>query len=456
MRSLWVGESGWRREVLAAFAGALFLLHPVQTESVAYVASRSEAMSVFFFLSAFAVFAYRPSDAISWPRMVVVLLLYGAACTVKEHTTVLPALLLLADYYFVTPFRFTAIRSNAKLYGVIGAGAIAGVAAVASMLSRANSAGFQIKDFTWYEYLFTQFRVIWLYLRLYVAPFAQNGDYEFSISRSILDGGSIFGLLGLLALAVLAWRYRREFPLASFGYFGFLILLAPTSSVVPIRDVAVERRLYLPFICLLLITVDLLRRWKVARTPLIVALTSVSVLAAGLSYQRNHVWGSALAFWEDTSAKSPSNSRALFQYAYAQWQNGQCSDAAGNYERVSKMRPTDDTLLIDWALALECLNRTDDAVAKLRDAIKINPTAHAYALIGMVYGKRGRADEALEALATAEKLDPNFEMTYVYRGNVYATTGQMPLAIAEYQRAVTLNPSNTTAQQALAMAQSRR
>ena len=181
------------------------------------------------------------------------------------------------------------------------------------MLSRANSAGFQIKDFTWYEYLFTQFRVIWLYLRLYVAPVAQNGDYEFSISRSILDGGSLFGLLGLLALAVIAWRYRREFPLASFGYFGFLILLAPTSSVVPIRDVAVERRLYLPFICLLLITVDLLRRWKVARTPLIVALTSVSVLAAGLSYQRNHVWGSALAFWEDTSAKSPSNSRALFQ-----------------------------------------------------------------------------------------------------------------------------------------------
>ena len=65
----------------------------------------------------------------------------------------------------------------------------------------------------------------------------------------------------------------------------------------------------------------------------------------------------------------------------------------------------------------------------------------------MVYGKRGRADEALEALATAEKLDPNFEMTYVYRGNVYATTGQMPLAIAEYQRAVTLNPKNATAQQ---------
>ena len=134
-----------------------------------------------------------------------------------------------------------------------------------SVLQRAETAGFAVKEFTWYEYLFTQFRVIWLYLRLYVAPVGQNGDYEFPISHSMMDGGAVFGLLGLLALAVVAWRYRREYPLASFGYFGFLLLLAPTSSFVPIRDVAVERRLYLPFICLLLITVDFLRRWKASR-----------------------------------------------------------------------------------------------------------------------------------------------------------------------------------------------
>jgi tetratricopeptide (TPR) repeat protein len=168
------------------------------------------------------------------------------------------------------------------------------------------------------------------------------------------------------------------------------------------------------------------------------------------------VWGSALAFWEDTSAKSPKNSRALFQLAYAQWQNGQCSDAVQNYERVSKMGSPDDRLLIDWALALDCVNRPDEAVAKLREVIQSQPTAHAYALMGMVYGKRGRADEALEALATAEKTNPGFEMTYVYRGNIYASRGQMPLAAAEYQRALALNPNNTAAQQGLAMAQSRR
>jgi tetratricopeptide (TPR) repeat protein len=452
----WVGEQGWRRELLAVFAGGLFLLHPVQTESVAYVASRSEAMSVFFFLCAFAVFAYRRDVGISLGRAIAVVVLYGIACTVKEHTTVLPALLLLADYFLISPLSLEAIRKNWRLYGLIGVAALVGVAGVVMILSRAETAGFQIKEFTWYEYLFTQFRVIWLYLRLYVAPFGQNADYEFAISRSMLDGGSIFGLLGLLGLAVLAWRYRRQYPLAAFGYFGFLILLAPTSSVVPIRDVAVERRLYLPFLCLLLITVDILRRWQATRMTMVGVLSAVSLFAGVLSYQRNHVWGSSLALWQDTTSKSPNNSRAWFQLGYSQWHNNQCGDASASYERASKLGDTDDRLAIDWALALECANKPDEAVAKLRDAMKTHPSAHGYALIGMVRGKHGQVDEALEALAMAEKLDPSFDMTYVYRGNVYASRGQMPMAAAEYGRALAINPKNGPAQQGLAIAQSAR
>ena len=313
------------RETLAVFAAALFLLHPVQTESVAYVASRSETLSVFFFLAAFAVFIYRETTTVTTPRTLAILVLFVLACASKEHAAVLPALLMLTDYYFITPFRLAGIRRNARLYAPIAIAGVAGVAFVFTILQRATTAGFGIKEFTWYEYLFTQFKVIWLYLRLYIAPYGLNGDYEYPVSHNLLEPGSILGLVGLLALAVLAWRFRREYPLASFGYFGFLILLAPTSSVVPIKDVAVERRLYLPFICLLLITVDFIRRWNASRGLVAGALTAVCAVAAVASYQRNQVWGSALAFWQDTAAKSPTNARAQFQLAYAQWQNGQSS-----------------------------------------------------------------------------------------------------------------------------------
>jgi tetratricopeptide (TPR) repeat protein len=451
---IWVNEKGALNMLLSAFAGILFLLHPVQTESVAYVASRSETMSVFFVLAALAVFVYKQGP-VGWGRSALILVLFGPACISKEHAVALAPLLLLTDYYFTTPFRFDGIRQNWRLYAPMLLLAVGAAGFVLWMLRGAQSAGFQIKEFTWYEYLFTQFRAIWLYIRLYLLPVGQNGDYQADISRNIWHGGALFGLIGLAALAWLAWRYRQKFPLASFGYFGFLLLLAPTSSVIPIRDVIAERRLYLPFICLLLITVALLRHLPLSRMALAGLITAVSLAAGVASYQRNQVWSSALAFWKDTAEKSPHNSRAWFQLAYAQWRAGQCPEAVATYEKVAQMRAPNSDLLIDWSYALECAGKPDEAIAKLRQAAQSSPSAHVYATIGMIEGKRGRAPEALDALAMAEKLDPAFEMTYVYRGNVLLSTGKVSDAITAYNRAVEINPRNQHARQALAVAQQR-
>lgn len=450
-----VGEEGTRRDILSGFAAGLFLLHPVQTESVAYVASRSETMSIFFFLAAWVAFLYRKGDALGWVRTAVVLILFGIACTVKEHTTVLPAILLLTDYFFTTPFRLEGIRRNLRLYlPVVILGALGGVA-VWRVLSTATSAGFKLREFTWYQYLFTQFRVVWTYLRLYVLPVAQNGDYQYPVSHDILEHGAIFGLIGLLAVTVAAWRYRKLFPLAAFGWFGFLILLAPTSSVVPIRDVIAERRLYLPFVCLLLITVDFLRRWRTGPVLMAGALSLILVVSGFAAWNRNHVWSSPISFWSDTVRKSPGNGRAWFQLAYAQWQTGQCQSAVTNYEKVEKLEEPDWRLLIDWALALDCLGRTDDAVAKLRQATSIAPSALTWSQIGMLYGKSGRNAEALQALETAEKFDSRFEMTFVYRANVYAAGGDLATAVKWYRHAVSINPNNEHARNALAIAEQR-
>jgi tetratricopeptide (TPR) repeat protein len=451
----WVNVTGAWNHLLSAFAGLLFLIHPAQTESVAYVTSRSEAMSVFFFLSALAVYVYRKTTAIGWGRAIVVIALFGIACTVKEHTVVLPVLLALTDYYFTTPFRLEGIRKNWRLYLPILVIGAAGVAAAFRVLSVAESAGFRVKEFTWYQYLFSQFRCIWLYVRLYVLPYGQIGDYDMPVSRTILDYGAIFGLIGLLVMAALAWRFRHEYPLASFGLFGFLLLLAPTSSIVPIRDLAAERRLYLPFICLLLITVDILRTLRVPRTALVWALAIVLVLAAITTYQRSQVWSSALAFWQDTTAKSPHNSRAWFQLAYAQWHAGQCSEAASTYEKVSQMQKPDERLAIDWAHALECAGKPDEAVAKLKQAAQTTPNGHIFATIGMIEGKRGNAEESLQALAMAEKLDPAFDMTYVYRGHIFLGRGDMAAAANEYRRALAINPRNQFATDGLSRTQQR-
>jgi len=436
-------------EILAIFAAGLFLFHPLQTESVSYVASRSETLSVFFVLAAFVVFLYRKTTSVGWGSTAIVLLIFGAAVLTKEHTAVLPALLLLTDYHWNPGFSFEGIKQNWKLYVPIVIGGLAGVAYVFSVLAGSMSAGFAMKDLTWYQYFFTQCRAIWVYVRLFLLPFGQNADYDFPISHSIVEHGAIFGLGALLAVSVAAWIYRRQYPLASYGWFTFLILLAPTSSFVPIRDPVAERRLYLPFIGLLFITVEFLRRWKTSRTTMVTALGVVLLAEGVLSYQRNELWGSAVAIWKDTAQKSPHKLRPQYQLAFVEFQQQSCSAAVDDYAKAAQIEPPSHDLLVDWALAYDCAGQSDAAVAKLKQAAAVKPTAHAYSMLGREYGKMGKYPEALEALAKAAELDPSFAMTYYTRGAVYESEGNKPQAIEEYRHALALDGHIQAARDAL-------
>lgn len=444
------GERGFTREAIAAFSGLLFLLHPLQTESVAYVASRSEALSVMFFYAALAVFLWRRREAAGWLTAAAVLVLFSAAALTKEHTAVLPALLLLTDYYFNPGFSFQGIRRNWRLYGLIAAAGAGALWWVWRIIRHADTAGFSVREFTWVQYFFTQCRAIWLYLRLFFVPYGQNIDHDFPISRTVLDHGAIVGLAALAALVAAALWYRRRFPLASYGFLAFLLLIAPTSSVVPILDPIAERRMYLPFIGLLLVVAEFLRRWKTSRGRLVSALAAVLVVAAALTYNRSQVWGSDLALWQDSAAKSPHKYRPHFQLGFVYFTQGRCREALAEYDQAGRAATPDYRLLIDWSAAYECAGNGKEALRKLEQAAALSETAHVYSLIGLQYLKQGQRGAALEALSRAEAIDPAYEMTYVYRGAVHVGQNNLAGAVAEYRRALSLNPSNEMAQQGLA------
>jgi Tfp pilus assembly protein PilF len=447
----WASVEKWHSTILAAFSAGLFLLHPLQTESVSYVASRSETLSVFFVLAALVVFLYPAGSALSIGRTIAVLALFGAAVLSKEHTAVLPVLLLLTDYYWNPGFSVGGIRRNWRLYiPIVIAGALAAVF-VARVLREATTAGFGVKEFTWYQYFFTECRAVWDYLWMFLLPIGQNLDPEFPISRSITDHGGIVAMLGLLAVTVCAWTYRRRFPLASYGWFVFLILIAPTSSFVPIKDPFAERRLYLPFIGLLFITVEFLRRWKISRNALMAVLGLVVVVEGAATYQRNLVWGTPIDMWSDSVAKAPHKLRPRFQLAMAYFQSGHYPEAVEQFDKAAQLDPPNFDLLVDWALAYDGVGRTADAIAKLRQAAALEKNAHVYSQIGMEYGKLGQYPQALDALDTAIQLDPNFMggMSYVYRGDVFSAQGNKLQAAAEYRHALAIDPGNSSAREKL-------
>jgi tetratricopeptide (TPR) repeat protein len=448
-------ESGNRcgAGMLAAFGAAMFLLHPIQTESVAYIAGRSECLSVLFFLAAFAVFLYRREAEASWWTAFAVLALFGAALGTKEHTLVLPGLLLLTDYYWNPGFSWDGIRRNWRIYIPMALEGVAGLGFVAMVLAHSRSAGFGSTVFKGYQYFLTECRAFFVYLRLLAFPVGQNVDWDFPASRNLLDHGAILCLAAILLMAIAAIHFRRRYPLASYGFLVYVLLLLPTTSFVPINDPVAERRLYLPMIGMLLVAAAVLRRTRIDQRKLAVGCGVIAAVLAVATYQRNQLWASDIKLWEDTARKSPGKARVHSQLAFTYYFHRRCQDAAAEYGETARLEKVGQPLLVDWGLAYECAGHPGEALAKLREAAALQPTAHVYSQIGLVYARQSQWPEALVSLAQAEKLDAGYAMTYCYRGGVRAATGDFATAAADYQLALARDPTNQTARQGLAYAQ---
>ena len=124
----WAGIAELERTPWAVFGAVLFLLHPLQTESVAYISGRSDALSGMLAIASFGLYVNRPAAAITWGRAAAVLALFAAASLAKEQAIVLPALFLLTDLWWNPESLVRATRANWRLYAILPAGAVAGLA----------------------------------------------------------------------------------------------------------------------------------------------------------------------------------------------------------------------------------------------------------------------------------------------------------------------------------------
>jgi tetratricopeptide (TPR) repeat protein len=461
----WAGAGESSRAPWAAFGAMLFLLHPLQTESVAYISGRSDALCGMFASASLAVFMCRPSAAISWFRSIAALILFAAAFFSKEQAFVLPVVFVLTDCWWNPDSPLRALRTNWRLYVLPPLGAIAfaaifprvvlGIWQLVHGVGTGGSAGFAMKDFTWYQYLFTQFRALFAYIFNFLWPVNLCVDWDFPISHTIFEHGAILGLAVLLALAVAAWHYHRDFPLAGYGYLVFLVLLSPTSSILPIQDPVADRRMYLPMLGLILVAIDLLRRLKIAPKTVATGAAVVLLAAAAATHARAEVWSNPITLWEDTARQSPNKYRAHFQLAYAYLEQGRSDLAEKEFRKTAELKAPNADLLVDWGLAYDALNQPEKALEKLRQAAALGPSAHVYSQFGYLYAKRSAWKEAMEAFDTAEKLDPTFAYTYMYKGQVHLATNQPALSVAEFEHALALDPSLAPARQGLAMARQR-
>lgn len=237
---------------IALFGALLFAVHPIQTESVTYIISRSELLASFFFLASFLLFiqGLRSGKFRYYPAALITSLL---AMGSKEWAATLPVMLFLYDYLFVAGGRLSTMKARWKAYTLMFLpwGLAAYILIV--YLGSSTSAGFNIsgqKGITPWTYLLTSLNVTWTYIRLLFLPIRQNLDYDYPVAKTLFELPTLLSFVGHAAVVGWAsWLYRRKNDLLiPFGVAWFYITLAPTQSFVPILDVIFEHRLYLPSI----------------------------------------------------------------------------------------------------------------------------------------------------------------------------------------------------------------
>lgn len=355
---------------IALLTSAVFLLHPVQTESVSYISQRYESLASLFYLASLMAFIKARRSGGGLPRY----LLYAASVLAgvlalgsKQMAVTLPLVIILYDLYFLR--ERPSLRSMAGPLVFLALAAASGVLIVMGL--KGADAGFSVQGFTPWEYLLTQFRAIATYIRLLVLPAWQNLDYDFRTSRSLFELDTFLSFLFLVALFASAIFLLRKKRAASFFILWFFIILAPTSSIIPIADPIFEHRVYLASVGAFFIFSDALwaglsragNRWPARGGALALSgALALMLVLAGATYDRNKAWRTKLTMWLDVAAKSPMKSRPHNNLGNSYMLLGRPLEAIEEYKLAIALDPGNIEAYYNIAVNLVEAGRFDQAV----------------------------------------------------------------------------------------------
>ena len=427
---------------LAFFIALLWMLHPLQTESITYISQRAEAlMGLCYFLTLYGLIrgATSPAPALSY-GLAIAACAWGMAT--KESIVTAPVVVLLYDRVFLADTFKETWRQRGWFY--LGLAATWLVLAYCMVFLHDEFHGIGYKGgFTWWTYALTECRVVLLYLKLVIWPQPLVFDYGPEIMLTRVGQAAPYALLlaGLLAGIVVSWR---RWPIGAFLGAWFFLILTPTSSVVPvITQPMAENRVYLPLAGLVALGVAGLYA-RIGRKSFAVFLI-VAVGWGGLTLHRNRDYQSELAIWTDTVAKCPQNARAHINLANVLTDSpDDRAEAIVQYEAALRIDPDADEAHNNLANILAVTpGRLPDAIAHYEAMVRLNrhaPEAH-YNLANALMKDPVRWPEAIAHYETMLRLKPDNLGVHLTLANLLVNLpGRIPDAIAHYETALRLNP----------------
>jgi len=445
---------------VALWSALIWALHPLNTGSVTYVSARSESLMAMWYLSTLlaAMQAHGPRHRLLWSTTAVAFCALGMAT--KESMVTAPLLVLLLDRAFVFSSFKQAFIDRGRLYA-----ALAATWSVLAVLilsgARAESVGFSLGVSPW-TYLLNQAEVIMDYLRRSLWPYPlvfAYGEPRALALADVLPQGAL-----ILGLAALAWWGWWKAPRIGVLALAFFVVLAPTSSVVPIAtEVGAERRMYLPLMTLILLAVLLGRVfWRTKASPAssaedkaarlapvwrLVGATApivVCMLLAVLTIQRNTEYATAEGLWRSTLDRWPS-AIAHRNLATVLRATGRGNEAIEHLRATltehPEMRGAIGQTLFEQG-------RFDEALVELRAYLDrtvapgSDAEANARVVAAASLGKLGRSGEARDLLLELIARRSDYVPAYLALGDIYFQRGEFADAQQSYRRFLTYEPAH--------------
>ena len=406
----------WPLAPTAALAGALlFGLHPLQTEAVNYVSSRSESMAALFYLLSLYGYLHR--------RQALSLLSFAAALLCKATAITLPAALALHIWLF-------GDRSLKHLwaYGLVALVYVLiyiGLSAPGTGIERA----FEVRPPM--SQIATQAKALVHYAQMVAMPVDLNIQQQFFVSASPLAPVPMLCLLALGSIAVCA---RRPSP-SSFSLFFFILAMAPT-LLIPLHILVNDHRPYLALFgpsLALGAACQRLRREHIA---------VLCLLLASLSLQRGQIWRSELALWRDAARTAPLMPEAHYNHGYALHRAANLDGALTAYNRALALEPDYARAHSNLGAIYQHRQQLEEAVSAYRAALALEPDAvETLNNLGLCYAGLGQTDQALEFYNRALDLDAHQAGVWLNLGLLLRDRGEGKSAAQALGRALQLDPT---------------
>ncbi len=434
------GRLGGSAGPVAFLAALLWALHPLQTEAVSYLSQRTECLMGAFYLATLYALARGagagdPVPSARWCALSAACCWLGMAS--KEVMVTAPVLALLYDRTFFSGSFREALQRRGRTYCAMAAA----WAPVAVLLTGAPNRGAGTDlGVAPLAYLHLEGSAILHYLREAAWPGPLVFDYgPYGAVSGMASWAAVAAVLALAAatLALLAKGRPSGFLPA-----WILVLLAPTSSLVPIAFQPVaEHRMYLPLLAVTVAAALLLRaslrKWAWAAG----ALAAAALGAA--TFQANGKYATELALWTDTVAKVPQNPRAHANLGGSLRRLGRKAEARTELEAAVRLDPGEPESLVNLSVALSDLGMPDEAVRTVRRALVVSPDfAEAHYNLGFLLSSRGDAAGAEAEYRRALASYPDFLDAHCNLAELLVHEGRYADAADEYERALDLDPAD--------------